>query len=131
MNERVYQTLKLSHPSLLGQVVECIDKGGYEVILKLQDGKKMSLDVIDNSIRILPASSENISDWDLRKEFSIRLQKIMRYKGITQAMLADMADVSRVQIYKYVHGQMFPSFYNLDKIAKALNCSMDEFRYLD
>ena len=67
------------------------------------------------------------SDEELKKEFSSLLRKALRKRALTQSQLADMADISRVQISHYIQGKMLPSFYNLYKIVEVLNCSPDEF----
>ena len=67
------------------------------------------------------------SDEELKKEFSKRLLRAIRRRGLTQTQLADLADISRVQVNHYITGKMLPSFYNLQKIVAALNGSMDEF----
>ena len=68
-----------------------------------------------------------MNDDALKKEFSKRLRKILRKNAMTQTQLAELADMSRVQINNYIRGKMLPSFYNLNKITSALGCSMDEF----
>ena len=72
----------------------------------------------------------HMSDEELKKEFSKRLLRAIRRRGLTQTQLAEMSDISRVQISHYINGKMLPSFYNLQKIVAALNSSMDEFSCL-
>lgn len=71
-----------------------------------------------------------ISDAELKMEFSKRLRKELRRNAMTQSELAEIAEISRVQINYYVRGKMLPSFYNLMKIVSALGCSMEEFNCL-
>jgi transcriptional regulator with XRE-family HTH domain len=66
---------------------------------------------------------------ECRSEFGYRLVHIMIRKGISQVDLAERIGVSNVMINRYINGSNTPSFYVVDKIAKALNCSMDDFRY--
>ena len=54
---------------------------------------------------------------------------MMYIKGITQSELSNCTDIPQYLISDYIRGKRTPSFYNVDKIAKALDCSVDELRY--
>lgn len=55
----------------------------------------------------------------------------MGRQGIGQEQLADMVGTSQTMISRYVGGGVIPSAIVLRKIAKALDCSMDDFFYKD
>lgn len=57
--------------------------------------------------------------------FGKRLKKIRKEAGITQKELADKIGVSRTTIAGYETEGKEPSYDNLIKIARALNCSLD------
>lgn len=81
------------------------------------------------TIRKLPRDSNNMSEEEYRIEFSMRLKKIMYRKGWTQDDLSEATGITQAMISRYISRKATPSFYNVDKIAKALGCSTDEFRY--
>jgi DNA-binding Xre family transcriptional regulator len=105
---------------------------GLDILLvKLNDGGIIKYDDMDHSIRRLGYSSDEMSEDDCRYEFRERLARIMLHKRISQAELSDLTGLTQATISHYLTGRRTPSFYNADKIAKALGCSTDEFRYID
>ena len=70
-----------------------------------------------------------MSEQQCREEFSIRLKRLMYRQGVTQKELSEETGISEMTISNYMNGKRTPSFYNVDKISKALKCSIDIFRY--
>lgn len=64
-----------------------------------------------------------MENWVKNSTTSIRLQEIMKEKGIKQADLARMTGISRGAISNYVLGRYEPKSDIINKFAKALNCS--------
>ena len=64
-----------------------------------------------------------MENWVKNSTTSIRLQEIMREKGVKQAELARMTGISRGAISNYVLGRYEPKSDIINKFAKALNCS--------
>lgn len=129
-----YEEILIDHaqmyfPSIVANAVEFIEAGYSELVIKLRDGTSILYDDMDNSIRNLPIDSNNMTDIQCRREFGIRLQKIMYLKGVTQEELSRTTGISQTMISLYITGKNNPTFCKVDKIAKALNCSMDDFRY--
>lgn len=60
----------------------------------------------------------NEQEW--REEFSRVIRKKLRDKEITQARLAEMADVSEVSLSRYINGTRTPNGYVVEKIVNAL-----------
>lgn len=73
----------------------------------------------------------SMSEFECRTEYGKRLSSIMKAQGINQKELAEMTGVTPISINNYITGKSGPSWYNADKIARALNVSMEEFRYLE
>lgn len=58
-----------------------------------------------------------------------KIEPILKQKGITQYELSKLMDVSTGTITELKKGRIKkPSFELMEKIATALNVSMDEFR---
>ena len=107
------------------------DKFNFEwLLVTLDDGSRLIFDNVEHTIRKIPRDAEHLTEAEARREFGVRLRKIMYQRGITQNYLADAIDVSQARISDYITGKHSPSFYVIDKIAKVLNCSVDEFRCL-
>lgn len=102
---------------------------GHELIVYLTDGRIISYDDINHSIRELPNDRDALTEDIFRNEFGRRLGKLMYRKGFTQQDLAEQTGIHQVIISGYITGKHTPSFYNVCKLAKALECSMDEFKY--
>lgn len=101
----------------------------FDVYLHMKDGSTVLYYDFDRSFRTLPKSKNDMTEDQCQLEFSYRLYRIMQRKHITQQELADRTGIAQPQISAYITGKRMPSFYNVDKIAKALGCSVDELRY--
>jgi transcriptional regulator with XRE-family HTH domain len=55
----------------------------------------------------------------------------MTRQGVSQLELSELTGIPQSTISNYLTGKFLPGFYNMDKIAKALKCSIDEFRYTE
>lgn len=104
--------------------------GWVEVLVTLHNGDRYIYNDLDHGVRRMPRDPNNMTEDECLREFGWRLYNIMRIKGITQADLADMTGIPQSRISNYVNGRTSPGFYNVDKMAKALGCSVDELRYL-
>ena len=60
------------------------------------------------------------------KKFSNNLEKLRMAAGITQQELSDSANVSRVSINAIENGVYVPSTVLSLKIAKTLNCKVED-----
>ena len=59
-----------------------------------------------------------------------RIKYLRERYSMTQTDLANATGIPQQQISKYIRGYRVPTFYNLDKIARALDCTIDELRYV-
>ena len=66
-----------------------------------------------------------------KKEFGRRLIRIIKRKGFTQKELSELTGISERTLTRYICGKSIPSLLHIDKIARALNCSVDEFRFFE
>lgn len=62
------------------------------------------------------------------KELGVRIWRIMRKKGMDQSSLALASGVSKNIITRLLTGRRLTSFTNIERIATALDVSLDEFR---
>lgn len=61
-----------------------------------------------------------------RGERMSQLEKLRLEKRMTRQQLADAARVTRVSIYRYEHGRRVPNVDTASRLAKALECSIEE-----
>ncbi len=58
-------------------------------------------------------------------QFSERLARLRKDKGLTQQALADLTVISLIQIHRYEKGSSQPTLEALRKLAKGLSVSSD------
>ena len=102
----------------------------WEVIVKRSDGMVVLYDDRTGVVTKLPSDDNNMTPYECGIEFGRRLRKMMTKRQISQQELSEKTGISQSSISYYLTGQKLPSFYNLDKLARVLDCSTDDFRYL-
>lgn len=130
MENKSYERFKALFPYIAKHAVSCRCVGHDEFVVELIDGDTILCDGFEKTFRRLPKDSSRMSEKECRREFGHRLYKIMMLKGVSQNELAFRTGISYVSISNYINGKISPSFYNVDKIAKALGCSTDDLRYI-
>ena len=124
------EDFKRHFPLIAEDVVEYREDDPSELFIKTNVGETYIFDAWDKSLYRLPDDSGALSENECRREFGRRLRKIMIRKGLTQNELSEMTGIPQSMLSGYMSGRINPGFYNVDRIAKALNCSVDDFRYL-
>lgn len=127
---RMFNNFIMRFPFIAEKVVECLGASEFDITMRLEDGDIFLYDDMEGSIRKLPSDSGSLTRDECNREFGERLLRIMRRKCITQSELSEMTGLTQSQISNYINGRNAPSFYVVDKIAKALNCSIEYFRYI-
>lgn len=130
--KHVFKEMTYYHP----YIADRIEKYSFnvslgELTLKLDDGSTMLYDFFHQSMRRLPSDSTKMTEEECKREFGLKLQKMLHSRGMSQAELSEKTGISQPVISNYVRGKVSPSFYATDKIAKALKCSVDDLRYVD
>ena len=125
----IIQNLELYFPTIHKHMTSARELRDYELMVYCDDDSRFLYDDLDKTIRRLPSSGEDITEDVWRREFGYRLKKIMIRKGLTQQELAERIGTSQVMLSNYMTGRSMPGFYMVDKIARALDCSIDDFRY--
>lgn len=131
MENVLFKKFEMYFPIMASKAVECYQNYYDDLVVKLENGETVVYDDTTRSYRRLPYDSAELTEDECRREFGIRLSKILTRKNITQIELSEMTGINRSILNGYITGKHSPSFYNVDRIAKALGCSVDEFRYYD
>jgi DNA-binding Xre family transcriptional regulator len=129
MKQRLYENFKFHFPLIAEKVVRYRDISPYELEVSLLDGSVFMYDELNKSIRKRPRDCDHMTEEECKREFGMRLRSVMFMRGVDQADLCRLTGIPQPSISNYVNGRTCPSFYNLDKIARALKCSVDELRY--
>jgi DNA-binding Xre family transcriptional regulator len=125
----IIRNIELYHPNIARRAVKYYDGAEAEIIVELDDGSLYSYDDFNETIRRLP-DLNSMSEDECLYEFGFRLRRLMYRKGITQEILSERTGIARPILSRYLTGKSCPSFYKVDKIAKALGCSIDELRLI-
>ena len=126
----LFDNFAMYFPSLAENTITYEELNEVELVAKLNNGRALLYDDIDHSFRMLPVNSVDMTEDECRAEFGWRLRKIMYRNGITQEELSERTGIAQSRISNYLRGKNSPTFYVVDRIAKALGCSVDEFRYI-
>lgn len=129
-NDYTYKNFAMYYGSLAESVIDYDETDIGELTLYLENGRTIIYDDINRRVRELPLDSDRLTIDECRNEFSSRLRSMIERRCISQKQLADMVGITEATMSSYITGRATPNFYTLDKIAKALNCSVDKFRYI-
>ena len=130
MSKEIFENAKFYFPFLVNHTIEYNKTGPTEITIELDDGGFMLYDDVDRTILNLPRDRNHMSEIECRREFGTRLRRLMFRKNVNQKELSEMTGISQMSISNYITGKSSPSFYNADRIARALDCSIDELRYI-
>ena len=64
---------------------------------------------------------------DIKEKIGKRIRELRGLKKISQEKLAELADLDRTYVSSVERGKRNVSIVNLEKIAKALGCSLQDF----
>ena len=131
MTDKDRKIFEMRYHDLIENSIEQTENKYGEVFIRSKDGQAYLYNPKRGFIRKLPKDSNSMNDEELINEFSKRLKTRLKYAGMSQTELAEKVGVTRNMISRYVNGDSLPTFIILDRIARALNCSIDDFRYLD
>lgn len=129
IEECLLRNFEMISPSLFKRMVSYEMPDNFSLIVTLDDNQKILFDDMMDSIRYLHSNPNNMSDEELLLEFRYRLRHVMSRRGFNQLRLAEETGLSELTISNYMRGKNIPSFLNVMKIAKVLECSLDELWY--
>ena len=131
MLESIINNLELYFPTVAKCMTAYRQIDDFEIMAYTDDGDRYVYDDLNRTIRMLPRYEDTMTESVWRREFGIRLKHRMIRRGLTQQELANEVGISQVMLSNYMTGRSMPSFYIVDKLARALDCSVDDLRDLD
>lgn len=131
MNKYMMRYAHYINPRLTEDDIEKIEElNDFDVLIVLKNKRKFIYDRFSNGYReVFYESINDITPEQELKMFAYNLRKIMYSQGVTQELLAAEIGTTQAMISRYTSGKVIPSVLIVKKIAKVLNCSMDDFFY--
>lgn len=133
MNEYPWHYALMIHPFATKDDIEEIrELNRWDLMIIFKNGEKFIYDTLMNTHRLIFYENVNeLTEEQEAKEFARKLLKMMQRKFITQEELAERIGTSQTMISRYITGECIPNYRVVVKLAKALNCMTDDFRYDD
>lgn len=131
LNRYLYEcVLKCDPFATEDDILEIREINEWEVLIVFKDGRKIIYDRFTNYHKnVFYKSIDELTDEQEKKEFAYNLRIMMKRKWIIQDELADRLGVTQTTVSNWINGRSAPDSLTLRKIAKILDCSMDDFFY--
>ena len=129
----VIKDFERNNPDLIDAVVDWYPVGQMRIVVVLEDGRRLVYEFIGNrTYSYYDPERKEINDEETwRQEFTRRLRKKMEYMGYNRDRLSADSGISLVTISKYLNGKATPSGYNLERICRALKCTVFELTTIE
>lgn len=109
-------------------VIEITELNEWDLLIVFRDGRKILYDRYTRYYKNIAYKNTNeLSPEQEKMEFAYMLRSLMGRYRISQEEMAERANTSQTMISHYMTGRSIPSAIMLNKIAKILGCSMDDF----
>lgn len=129
MDEYMHQVY-LYFPDLLGDVVHVREYVQFMLLLETNTKYDYFYNITNNVLIPIPKDDKNLDKESFRRIFGVLLRRALECSGLTQEELSEKTGIPQPNISDYLYGKHFPSFYQIDKMAKAMNCSVEDLRYV-
>lgn len=109
-------------------VIEIRKLNDWDLLIVFKDGKKILYDTSNGYYKNISYNHVNeLTEEHEKAEFAYMLRSLMKRNFITQEEMANRINTSQTMISHYMNGRAIPSAIMLNKIAKVIGCSMDDF----
>lgn len=113
-------------------ISKIIEINEWDLLIVFKDGRRFIVDRFTGYQRNLFYNSlDELTEEQERREFGRALRRMMQRKCVSQEELANRINTSQTMISHYMTGRCIPNMIMGRKIAKVLNCSLDELFYID
>lgn len=111
------------------RITRCWEYGDMDLIIELNNKRLMFYEfgtTIFREIHLLDGSSEPTEEqW--KKTFGYNLSEMMWRGKFSRDELAEAVGLSEAILSKYVNGKAIPRFHIVERLARTLSCSVDDF----
>ena len=129
INEYDLESFRKEYPNIYNDCVRFYNHGIHGIIGERKNGELWLFNYYTCSIRQLPVNPDDMTKKESKDEFGYRLRDLLRYKGKNQKWLAEVTGIDAHLICDYANGRCMPNIHNADRIAKALDCLIDDLLY--
>lgn len=129
LTKSIFEHMEMYWSNVTKDVIDVQYTGWLEIIVTTTDGQRFVFNESESSIRRLP-DPQTMTKEQCLFEFGCRLRNIMYCRSMGQEDLARATGIQQARISDYIRGKTAPGFYNLDKIARALNCPVEDLRVI-
>lgn len=126
MEEVLLRNLESRYPSIACKVESYQPISCYELVVKTTDEERYLYDDEWGTIRKLPTNMSDLDCDDISTEFGYTLKRLMRRRGLGQQDLSELSGITQRSISLYINGKRSPTLITLHKLARALNCDIEE-----
>ena len=130
----VRELFLLYYPTKDENIIDQIYIGDDEYMFYIDDGSRVRFDNEHHTftyIRPRNESMNNDADEIWTKEFSRKLKRKLTMVRMTQRDFAREIGVTERTVHRYLKGSCVPEFLTLRKMARVLDCSIDELTNFD
>lgn len=129
MDDRMFQYVLYINPFITEDDIVSIEQiNDYEVMVTFKNGERYTVDIYTHYHRkVFYDDINELTEEQEKSAFAYRLRRLMSCNHVNQEELAEKIGVTQVMISRYVSGKALPNVMIARKIAKVLNCSMDDF----
>lgn len=130
--ETMFEYYANVYPQYAARTINWFPSGQMEITVRLDNRTFWIFDMIGPTLKPLgdrdlnPDAEDDISEEEYRIRLSRNLRKKMIHTAVSQDVLARRSGISAVMINRYMNAKATPSMYNLERIARALQCSPTE-----
>lgn len=125
--ESMYDEYKTFFPSYAKDTVSYKPCGKSAITVLLSDKSEFIYDAMDNALFHDKTGQDNETDEDyIKRKIHKRLKFFMSNRRCTQEELCERTGLTQATISRYITGKAIPSVLNLYKIAKALDCKIED-----
>lgn len=126
MSDLALENLELYYSNIARELEE-YQVDGVELTGVLRDGSRILYNYLADTVKYLPNDPDTMTEDEYRSEFAYRVKKMMMRAGINQTELARRTGIAQPSLSGYLSGRKTASYVNAAKIARALECSLDDF----
>ena len=129
--EHNWQYVMSISPFIKEEEVESITElSPWDLLITFYDGRKIRVDKYTGCHQnVFYEDIKDLTEQQERIYFAYRLRSLMGRKGLGQEEFAELLGTSQVMISRYITGKVAPSVFTVRKMAKILDCSIDDIFY--
>lgn len=130
MLDRDLHQVFLYFPDLQKEVIRAREYVQLMLLLETNSKYDYFYNLTNNVLIPIPKNDQDLDKESFARIFGVLLRRALEHSGLTQEELSKKTGIPQARISDYLYGKHFPSFYQIDKMAKAMNCSVEDLRYV-